>query len=71
MNWLPEHEVDSNFLAEAAAQVTRAPSKSSFASQLLSTVHLSATDPREKVFAILGISAFSDKKIVSDYTKLM
>jgi hypothetical protein len=72
MAWLPHHNFDPRAraeFAEAAARVVKFEREAHFSSQLCRTVHLSATDPRDKVFSILGISRFSSKPIMPDYTK--
>ncbi|KAH7079908.1 heterokaryon incompatibility protein-domain-containing protein [Paraphoma chrysanthemicola] len=72
MSWLPHHKLDPSrhgALTEAMAKVTQAKTDVHFASQLCRTVHLSASDPRDKVFSILGISGFSGERIMPDYTK--
>jgi hypothetical protein len=40
-----------------------------FRKQLVDTLHLSATDPRDKIFGILGISQLGSCNIQPDYTK--
>ncbi|KAJ4374622.1 hypothetical protein N0V86_007494 [Didymella sp. IMI 355093] len=40
-----------------------------FAYQLRRTLYLSATDPRDKVFGLLGISEFESEGLLADYTK--
>ncbi|KAJ4310366.1 hypothetical protein N0V94_008480 [Neodidymelliopsis sp. IMI 364377] len=40
-----------------------------FCEQLTGTLHLSATDPRDKIFGILGISGLETFNIQPDYTK--
>ena len=40
-----------------------------FAYQLRRTLYLSATDPRDKVFGLLGISEFGSKRLLPDYAK--
>ncbi|KAH7086212.1 heterokaryon incompatibility protein-domain-containing protein [Paraphoma chrysanthemicola] len=72
MSWLPHHKLDPTrhgAVTEAVARVTRAQTDIHFASQLCRTVHLSASNPRDKVFSILGISGFSGDRIVPDYAK--
>ncbi|OAK97710.1 HET-domain-containing protein [Phaeosphaeriaceae sp. SRC1lsM3a] len=72
IQWIPEHKVDSSMdpgLAEAARSVAKMARSRSFSSQLLRTIHLKATDPRDKIFGILGVSSFRDVSIEADYTK--
>jgi hypothetical protein len=72
MKWLPQHKVDPRThpdILEAVTRVTRAPCDEHFSSQICRTVHLSATNPRDKIFSLLGISGFSTKSIEPDYTK--
>ncbi|KAH6491790.1 hypothetical protein HBI55_141090 [Parastagonospora nodorum] len=71
MTWLPHHNFDPRTrpeLAEAAARVVKVSCNTPFSSQLCRTVHLSATDPRDKVFSIIGISDPSSTDIKPDYT---
>ncbi|KAF2033013.1 hypothetical protein EK21DRAFT_109465 [Setomelanomma holmii] len=71
MNWLAHHRLDPQrhlAIVEAASRVIRAQSNDHFAAQLCRAVGLSATDPRDKVYSILGISGFSGKGILPDYT---
>jgi hypothetical protein len=73
MRWLPYHNVDPVAyprLAEKAASIRRARRDLDFSSQLCRTLSLSATDPRDKLFSILGISRPSGAGlIIPDYTK--
>lgn len=72
VRWLPHYKVDSKNhrkLVEAADQVMKVPPVASFYSQLHRTLHLSTTDPRDKIYGILGISAFGTSRIDPDYNK--
>jgi hypothetical protein len=72
VRWLPNHELDfkkHRKLVEAAHQVMKLPSAAGFYSQLYRTLHLSTTDPRDKIFGILGISTFDTSRIEPDYGK--
>lgn len=72
IQWLPGHKVNSSVyprLAEVAPRVCKMARSRLFSSQLFRTIHLSASDPRDKVFGILGISSFEDSTIEPDYTK--
>lgn len=72
VRWLPLYKVDSKNhrkLEEAADQVMKVPPVESFSSQLHRTLHLSTTDPRDKIYGILGISAFGTSRIDPDYNK--
>lgn len=71
IKWFPKHKTDllnSGFIA-AAARVSRATRESHFVSQLCRTLHLTASDPRDKVYGILGISTFSGLPIRPNYAK--
>jgi hypothetical protein len=71
-NWLPNHKVDPKAhpeLTEALLRVARFPRQSPFPSLFCRTIHLSATDPRDKVFGILGMARFQSVTIEPDYTK--
>ncbi|KAH6622246.1 heterokaryon incompatibility protein-domain-containing protein [Boeremia exigua] len=68
INWLPHHRVKPDIhskFCEMASRVRRASTKSSFSSQLCRTLHLSATDPRDKIFSLLGISRTVDMRITT------
>lgn len=70
--WLPYYKVDSlrhHRLVKATSQITRIPPRERLASQLYRTLHLSATDPRDKVFGIVGISQLYESVLVADYAK--
>ncbi|KAH7391079.1 heterokaryon incompatibility protein-domain-containing protein [Phaeosphaeria sp. MPI-PUGE-AT-0046c] len=72
IQWLPDHKADIDSrpeLVKAARMVAKMACSRSFSTQLLRTMHLSATDPRDKVFGILGISSFQNTNIEPDYTK--
>jgi hypothetical protein len=72
IQWLPHHRLDPNnrpLLAEQATRVTKVPCDRHFSRQFLRTLHLSASDPRDKIFGILGISTFRGIGIVPEYTK--
>jgi hypothetical protein len=72
VRWLPHYKVDHKKhrkLVEAADQVMKVPPVESFQSQLHRTLHLSTTDPRDKIYGILGISAFDTSNIEPDYNK--
>jgi hypothetical protein len=56
-------------LAEQASQVAKVSCDQHFSSQFFRTLHLSASDPRDRIFGILGISSFSGTYITPDYTK--
>lgn len=47
----------------------KVPSVAGFHSQLHCTLHLSTTDPRDKIYSILRISAFDTSRINPDYNK--
>lgn len=51
-------------------EVRRHGRNTDFALQLFRTGPFEATDPRDKIFGVLGISSFCDETIVPDYTKL-
>jgi hypothetical protein len=70
--WLPHHKADPETrttLVSACNRVFKVASSDHFDSQLRRTLHLAATDPRDKVYSILGISEFSDAPIRPDYGK--
>jgi hypothetical protein len=72
IQWLPHHKLNPETRPQLAVQATRVAKASCnrhFSSQFLRTLHLSASDPRDKIFGILGISAFYGTSIVPDYTK--
>jgi hypothetical protein len=72
IRWLPGHKLNPETrpqLAKAATRVSKASCDKNFSSQFLRTLHLSASDPRDKIFGILGISAFKGTRIVPDYTR--
>jgi hypothetical protein len=72
IQWLPHHRLDPRkrpLLAKQATQITKVPYDKHFSRQFLRTLHLSASDPRDKIFGILGISNFRGTCIVPDYTK--
>ncbi|KAJ4299359.1 hypothetical protein N0V90_004604 [Kalmusia sp. IMI 367209] len=52
-------------------EVRRSGRHANFAVQLYRTGPFEATDPRDKVFGLLGISSFSTTPIVPDYSKLV
>ena len=54
---------------EAAGRVGKAPLGRSFSHHLCHNLHLSATDPRDKIFSLLGMCKFSGVNIVPDYSK--
>jgi hypothetical protein len=70
--WLTQYKLNTQLhsdVVEAVSRVEKAKSRLPFADQLIRTAHLSATDPRDKVFGILGISTFTDTVIKADYAK--
>jgi hypothetical protein len=72
IQWLPHHRLDPRkrpLLAKQATQITKVPCDKHFSRQFLRTLHLLASDPRDKIFGILGISNFRGTCIVPDYTK--
>jgi hypothetical protein len=72
VQWLPSHRLDPAIYPQLAEQVTRVVKASChrhFSSQFFRYVHLSASDPRDKIFGILGISSFSGTRVIPDYTK--
>jgi hypothetical protein len=72
VQWLPHHKADPlehPELVERAARVARASCNRHCVYQLCRTLHLSATDARDKVFSILGVSLFAGAEIKPDYTK--
>ena len=72
IRWLPDHKVDSEThprFTKAACRVKKISCDDHFDLQLWRTLHLSSTDPRDKVYSILGISGFSGMRIRPDYTK--
>ncbi|KAF2820717.1 hypothetical protein CC86DRAFT_397899 [Ophiobolus disseminans] len=72
VNWLPHHKVDlgtRSELVDATIRVAKINCPRHFPAQLCRTLHLSATDPRDKVFSIVGISEFLGTAIKPDYTK--
>lgn len=74
MKWLPDHKADFQSrpkLVYAAQKVAKMACSRPFSDQFLRTFHLSATDPRDKIFGILGISTFNGTAIEPDYTRSM
>ena len=72
LRYLPHYKVEPakhRELVKAAGQVMKVPSVAGFHSQLHRTLHLSTTDPRDKIYGILGISAFDTSRINPDYNK--
>jgi hypothetical protein len=70
--WLPHHKADPKtrtVLVSACSRVFKVASSDHFDSQLRRTLHLAATDPRDKVYSILGISVLSEAPIKPDYGK--
>jgi hypothetical protein len=70
--WLLDKKLDltsSPVLGAALARVSKATSERPFNSQLYRTLHLTASDPRDKIYSILGISTFSGPPIRPDYSK--
>jgi hypothetical protein len=72
VKWLPRHKLDPRTrpqLAIKAARVAKVSCNRHFSTQYFRTLHLSASDPRDTIFGILGISNFSGTPIKPDYTK--
>lgn len=72
IQWLPDHKADVTShpqLVNAARTVAKMARSRAFPNQLLRTIHLTASDARDKVFGILGISTFSGPAIEPDYTR--
>ena len=72
VKWLPYYKVDlhKNYaLKEAAARVVKLPPENHLLLQLRRTLDLSAKDPRDKVFGILGISNVDSSTLQPDYAK--
>jgi hypothetical protein len=72
IQWLPHHKLNPETRPQLAVQATRVAKASCdrhFSSQYLRTLHLSASDPRDKIFGILGISGFYGTSIIPDYIK--
>lgn len=56
-------------LREKVLRLTKISPIDHFATQLIRTLHRSASDPRDKVYGILGISTFTGVPLKPDYTK--
>jgi hypothetical protein len=69
--WLPCHNVDPVLypgLVNVARRVARITCGDHFDVQFHRTLHLSATDPRDKIYSILGISNFQGSPITPEYS---
>jgi hypothetical protein len=64
-----EQEYAHSSVPRACERVFKLASRDHCDSQLERTLHLAATDPRDKVYSILGISEFADVPIKPDYGK--